>query len=95
MDGCHVLSSVFLIFWNIALNVFGERLRGEVFMWLLFGHFASGCDYMFTAIGKPAACARGQQNPDTVGCVISCEITKDFQKRVFSCSFCNVSTFGQ
>ena len=58
--------------------MFGERLRGEVR--LLLDHFASGSDYMFTAIGKQAACARGQQNPDTVGCFISCEIAKDFQK---------------
>ena len=74
--------------------MFGERLRGEVWLWLLLDHFASGSDYMFTAIGKPAACARGKKNPDTVGCVISCEIAKDFQKRVLSSSFCNVSTFG-
>ena len=62
--------------------MFGARLRGDV--WLLLDHFASGSEYMFTAIGKQAACARDQQNPDTVGYFISCEIAKDFQK---TCSF--------
>ena len=45
---------------------------------LLLDHFASRYACMLTAIGKQVACARSQQNPDTVGCVISCEITNDF-----------------
>ena len=58
-------------------------------------HFACRYVCMLTAIGKQAACARGQQNPDTVGCANSCEIANDIQEHVLSSSFCNVSTFGQ
>ena len=59
---------------------------------LLLDHFASCSEYMFTAIEKQAACAGGQLNPDTDGCVISCEIAKDFQNRVQSMvRFCQLS----